>query len=84
MNFDMDDLNIHAHAYAATGGDDQGEQDEHVPERRPRAEMTFEEIGDALGISTERVRQIYDRAMAKLRRGSNRVELQLLINRGAL
>lgn len=33
------------------------------------AEVTFAEIGEALGVSGERVRQIYNSAMRKLRHG---------------
>lgn len=34
---------------------------------RSKYEMTFEEIGEVLGLSHERVRQIYEKAMAKLK-----------------
>lgn len=41
--------------------------------------MTFDEIGAEMGITRERVRQIFDRAMRKLRRHSSRRDVRELI-----
>lgn len=45
---------------------------------------TFQEIGDALGISRSRAEQIYDRAISKLWRECKRLDLDLtdIIGRG--
>ena len=43
--------------------------------------MSFEDIGHKLGLSRERVRQLKEKAIKKLRKGPNRRILQVFLGR---
>ena len=49
----------------------------------PEPHMTYEQIGDRLGIGAERAKQICEGALRKLRRGSNRVALKAILEAAA-